>query len=48
MLEEHTAEARVVVRVPVVSPDNGAAWRALYEGEPPAAEPVEDEELPPS
>lgn len=34
----------VIVRVPVVSPDGGAAWRALYEEEAPDAEPVEDDE----
>ena len=33
-----------IIRVPVVSPDGGAAWRALYEDKAPEAEPVEDEE----
>ena len=33
----------VIVRVPVVSPDGGAAWRALYEGKA-VREPVEDSE----
>jgi hypothetical protein len=33
-----------IVRVPVVSPDGGAAWRALYKQRAPKAEPVEDEE----
>jgi hypothetical protein len=32
------------IRSPVVSPDGGATWRALYEGKAPKAEPVEDEE----
>lgn len=33
-----------IIRVPVVSPDGGGAWRALYEDKAPKAEPVEDEE----
>ena len=33
-----------ITRVPVVSPDGGAAWRALYEDKAPKAEPVEDDE----
>ena len=42
--EPAPAPAPAIIRVPVVSPDGGAAWRALYEQRAPKAEPVEDEE----
>lgn len=42
--EPAPAPAPAIIRVPVVSPDGGAAWRALYEQRAPQAEPVEDEE----
>ena len=40
---EDNAAVLGVERVPVLPPDDGAAWRALYEGPVPAPEPVEDD-----